>query len=753
MASLVEHGPKYALFKKSVWSVVNQLKQQGNVWDKYALHERPAERVLRHRYDAESESWKEDLVLFKVSDGAFDEGAMRRCFRAKKNAFGHVIRFHALDWKRGSNYISEAGLWAADYNRSRPPKPIKMIQCCAVEFVDRPGRPVYCAERFIDGTDAFGDTFVKHNTNSGWTDTNQQRLTPEAFSAHSFYASRGDVLVCDIQGVGDLFTDPQLHSCDESHGDGDLGRRGMALFFASSDGSNELMKLLEIPTFALTAAERRRAARAAAPAKARSPSRRSSAIRTVALPKKPETVSDRDAKRSENALEKKNASKRRGKRASIFVPPKPTTPETSPALTFAPVARRRGRRDACEGRFTDDAPDGPSALFHAAFAARCGDARAAYALARWHQGMPHPLLPASPDRDVDLPPSISHLSLDEDAEVEDDPAPSTARDPALAGPLLALAAARGHEAALARAAKESEIPNFKGSYLGRFPLALAAVAVALLDDDAARGLGLGAADLATAAALVDVVVGLRDAAPPVEDDVGALYAAGDAVEANYGLEGHFYPGTIAKDHGDGTFDIDYDDGEQECRVSMGALRPAALAAKRAGFAVGDAVEADYGSEGHYYPGTVAAVHGDGTYDVDYDDCEEECRVSAAAIRGGAKPAGLAVGAAVEADYGLKGHWYPGKIAAAHDGTYDIDYDDGEQEFGVAAAADAEDDDVALPLALHDIVARLAEACEAAGQKADARAHWERAATIAAKAVRGRARSGTFLMKAQAHGDD
>ena len=327
MASLVEHGPKYALFKKSVWSVVNQLKQQGNVWDKYALHERPAERVRRHRYDAESETWKEDLVLFKVSDGAFDEGAMRRCFRAKKNAFGHVIRFHALDWKRGSNYIvkeyktppdvlpdrrafddvkwqSEAGLWAADYNRSRPPKPIKMIQCCAVEFVDRPGRPVYCAERFIDGTDAFGDTFVKHNTNSGWTDTNQQRLTPEAFSAHSFYASRGDVLVCDIQGVGDLFTDPQLHSCDESHGDGDLGRRGMALFFASSDGSNELMKLLEIPAFALTAAERRRAARAAAPAKARSPSRRSSAIRTVALPKKPETVSDRDAKRSENAYDR-----------------------------------------------------------------------------------------------------------------------------------------------------------------------------------------------------------------------------------------------------------------------------------------------------------------------------------------------------------------------------------------------------------------------------------------------------------------
>ena len=315
------HGPRYALFRKSVWSVVKHMKAQGNVWDKYDLETNRAERVVRHRYDASSRTWREDVTLFKVASQAFDEGAMRRCFRAKKLPFGHVIRFHPLNWKKASNYIvkeykhaiegggvdrrafddvkwqSEAALWAADYNRSKPPKPIKMIGCCVVEFPDRPGRPLFCAERFIDGTDAFGDTFVKHNTNSGWTESNQRRLTPEAFSAHSFYASRGEVLVCDIQGVGDLFTDPQLHSADESHGDGDLGRRGMALFFASSDGTNDLMKLLKIPPFALTASERRRAAKASAPPKSkRGANRRSSAIRYVPPQPAPEapTLEARD---------------------------------------------------------------------------------------------------------------------------------------------------------------------------------------------------------------------------------------------------------------------------------------------------------------------------------------------------------------------------------------------------------------------------------------------------------------------------
>ena len=74
----------------------------------------------------------------------------------------------------------------------------------------------------------FGRGFVKHNNNSGFVDHDEHRSTPQAFSAYSFSASEGDVLVCDVQGVDDLYTDPQLHSVDESRGEGDLGRRGRA---------------------------------------------------------------------------------------------------------------------------------------------------------------------------------------------------------------------------------------------------------------------------------------------------------------------------------------------------------------------------------------------------------------------------------------------------------------------------------------------------------------------------------------------
>ena len=58
-------------------------------------------------------------------------------------------------------------------------------------------------------------------------------MTPQVFSAFSFYSSDGTRLVADIQGVGELFTDPQVLSNDYRFGDGDLGPRGMALFFKS----------------------------------------------------------------------------------------------------------------------------------------------------------------------------------------------------------------------------------------------------------------------------------------------------------------------------------------------------------------------------------------------------------------------------------------------------------------------------------------------------------------------------------------
>jgi hypothetical protein len=56
----------------------------------------------------------------------------------------------------------------------------------------------------------------------------------QAFSHFTFERSGHQLIVVDIQGVGDLYTDPQIHTHNGTgYGDGNLGTRGVALFFYS----------------------------------------------------------------------------------------------------------------------------------------------------------------------------------------------------------------------------------------------------------------------------------------------------------------------------------------------------------------------------------------------------------------------------------------------------------------------------------------------------------------------------------------
>jgi hypothetical protein len=43
---------------------------------------------------------------------------------------------------------------------------------------------------------------------------NVTRNTPQAFSHFTYEASSHSLLVCDVQGVGDMYTDPQVHTMD-----------------------------------------------------------------------------------------------------------------------------------------------------------------------------------------------------------------------------------------------------------------------------------------------------------------------------------------------------------------------------------------------------------------------------------------------------------------------------------------------------------------------------------------------------------
>ena len=106
------------------------------------------------------------------------------------------------------------------------------------------------------------------------------------------------------------------------------------------------------------------------------------------------------------------------------------------------------------------------------------------------------------------------------------------------------------------------------------------------------------------------------------------------------------------------------------------------------FSEGDKVEVRYRGRSRYYPGRIRRVHGDGTYDIDYDDGERERGVRAELIRSLGERVGttrLSEGNRVEARYRGRSRYYPGRIQSANrDGTYDIDYDDGERDRGVRA---------------------------------------------------------------------
>ena len=200
------------------------------------------------------------------------------------------------------------------------------------------------------------------------------------------------------------------------------------------------------------------------------------------------------------------------------------TPQTSYKLEVA-VAEVHAAlaRLECEARWTAS-PDVYSALFHCAIAARHSPS-AAYALARFHRGLDHPILPLPVGAAMEL------------------------RDEARAGSLLLSAAAGGHNAA-------------KASF-----------ALAALDDASARAIGLVGADIAVAERFVcEVWEDLEGGGAAAAE----TFAVGDVVEANYGGEGHWYPGRIAS-FDSGSYEIAYDDGESESNVSLANVRRASSA--------------------------------------------------------------------------------------------------------------------------------------------------------------------------------
>eukprot|EP01012_Entosiphon_sulcatum_P007632 TRINITY_DN1393_c0_g1_i1.p1 TRINITY_DN1393_c0_g1~~TRINITY_DN1393_c0_g1_i1.p1 ORF type:complete len:376 (-),score=39.28 TRINITY_DN1393_c0_g1_i1:29-1108(-) len=111
---------------------------------------------------------------------------------------------------------------ATEYNKQDPPKKVRFVIPLGMLIMNG---VKYLIEEYLPGE------FVKHNSIFGHILTN--RRTPDAFSHFSYQQSRCRLMVLDIQGVDDTYTDPALVSLDQSYGYTDTGLRGIRDFFAN----------------------------------------------------------------------------------------------------------------------------------------------------------------------------------------------------------------------------------------------------------------------------------------------------------------------------------------------------------------------------------------------------------------------------------------------------------------------------------------------------------------------------------------
>jgi len=175
----------------------------------------------------------------------------------------------------------------------------------------------------------------------------------------------------------------------------------------------------------------------------------------------------------------------------------------------------------------------------------------------------------------------------------------------------------------------------------------------------------------------------------LDNDIGEkqhIFKIGDKVEAKYKGKGKWFPGKIIeKGRISGKYIIEYDDGDIEKDVLHENIR--LIEEKPLAFKIGDRVEANYKGNGKWFPGIIINIdYKRKYYRIDYDNgmyekvfLESDVRLLDSNYTEDYSNNIYKVGDKVEARFGRRSIWYPGRISRAHNNEYSIEYDDGEYE--------------------------------------------------------------------------
>jgi hypothetical protein len=108
---------------------------------------------------------------------------------------------------------------------------LSFVNCWIYEILDN-SHPYkyYYVENYINGY------YEKYNNNAGWINNNlnESALIAQTFSHFSWQITKGYLMIVDLQGVGGVLTDPQIHCLNpKKFGKGNLGYVGIMKFFMS----------------------------------------------------------------------------------------------------------------------------------------------------------------------------------------------------------------------------------------------------------------------------------------------------------------------------------------------------------------------------------------------------------------------------------------------------------------------------------------------------------------------------------------
>jgi len=207
------------------------------------------EKAVRKDYDPVAKRWKRSAVVLKIDPVAFAQGSLRRAYKMRDLTLGEtdnefVAKMSINPQENRQTYFDdvamqmEAKMWAERFN-SKTGLHVDFLVAYVAELVERTGRPLIGVEKLVMGN------YVKYNNNWDWND--DRRNTPQAFSHFTWEESGKSILVCDLQGVGDLWTDPQIHSRDgKGYGKGNMGMRGIAAFL-NNHRCNAICMALKLP--------------------------------------------------------------------------------------------------------------------------------------------------------------------------------------------------------------------------------------------------------------------------------------------------------------------------------------------------------------------------------------------------------------------------------------------------------------------------------------------------------------------------